>query len=262
MGGVVQMTEKFDEAISELIETGGKADVTERTESDEKETEEETTALATPSEELEMAIQMERIKEYTVDWAKPGTMLLPVKEVTSAENSPNWVIVLDHPFIPEKQMRFYIPKPPVWDPAEYKWCRILDEYGLSPGSQFHLQQMSMYARYDSEYDEWTLIDPPGERRKTMYRWKKALEYRLPDTVVGVASRLKGLYDWLSGPVTKRGLIVLSGYVGYIVGSLIAAVGLKAYTNIIDVALNIAVGVGIAFLSLVLMAVIVGPPEES
>lgn len=127
--------------------------------------------LATPDEEMKLAIQMQRVKEYTI---RPGLMRLPVKSVDSAKNAEQYVLCLDHPFLNEADTRFHIDKPAYWDKRKFEWPRLLSWYGYGPGSQYHLQTDRLYVRYDHVKDEWTLTKPPSEWNTTMYRLSKQL----------------------------------------------------------------------------------------
>lgn len=137
--------------------------------------------LATLDEEQTVAIQLQRIEEYTI---RPGLMRLPVSEVTSAENSDKMVIVLDHPV--EDDIRKYFAKPPYWS-TEFELPALLDAYGYRSNNPYHLQCHSLYVEYIESDDEWEIVEPPEEWKRTWHRIQKQISKRVNEKVPGPIS---------------------------------------------------------------------------
>lgn len=124
----------------------------------------ETIGLPAQLDEHQKAIvQTTKIKEMTVE---PGLMHVPVDEVTTAKNSEQWVIIMDHPV--EDDIRFFLPKPRTGWSDQYKLVRVLDWYGVTDetaygtADPFALQQQSLYISYDNNADDWELVEPPSD----------------------------------------------------------------------------------------------------
>jgi len=146
---------------------------------------------AMPDEETKAMIQTTELREMTVE---PGVMRVPVDEVTTAHNSEQWVVEMDHPV--EDDIRFFLPKPTHGWSDDYmlvrllRWYDILDaDDQLANVNPYHLQIYDLYIEYDDVDDEWELIKPPQAR-----------------------SRLDSVREWLGrirdriGPI-KRGPVV-------------------------------------------------------
>lgn len=134
---------------------------------------------ATPDEQLEAAIQMDKIREYTV---RPGLLRLPVESLDTAANSPQYVVQLHHPVIDDADIRFFIEKPAYWDPNTFLWPRFLNWYGLTTRSQYQLQTERVYVKHNPRTDEWELVAPPSDWQRTWWRTKKAAGHRAPDAL--------------------------------------------------------------------------------
>lgn len=135
-----------------------------------------TDALATPDEHLAAAIQMDKVREYTV---RPGLLRVPVAELTTAPNSPQYLLQLDHPVIADAELRFFIEKPAYWDATAFLWPRFLDWYGYTTRSQYELQTDRVYVKHNPHTDTWDLTKPPSSRRRTWWRLRDAASHRFP-----------------------------------------------------------------------------------
>lgn len=120
--------------------------------------------LATPDEQQKIAIQLDKIRRATIE---PGLLKLPVQQVTSAENSENLVVEVDHPA--EDNPRFYLPKPRMWEPSEYDLPKLLEWYGYKSTNYHVLQTGALYLRHGDTRgrciegegtSDWVIVPPP------------------------------------------------------------------------------------------------------
>lgn len=153
---------------------------------------ETTDVLAPLDEQQEAAVQLDKIREYTV---RPGLLRLPVGTLNTTTDSDRNVLYLDHPHAPDGDFEFHIPKPDIWDPEAYFWVRLLDWYGYTPASQYHLQTDHVYVKRVphaagtrlgdddnprvSANGGWKLVAPPSDRRRDWWRWQDAAGNALP-----------------------------------------------------------------------------------
>lgn len=116
--------------------------------------------LANLSEEQENIVQLQQIKDATVE---PGLMRLPVSVVTKATNSENWAIEVDHPL--EGTLRFYRNAPTDgWYPESGNIVEMLAWYDIN-GDPYQLQLMRIYMKKTGDQAEqphgWEPAQPPG-----------------------------------------------------------------------------------------------------
>lgn len=117
-------------------------------------------ALATLSDREEHRLQMQEIKRRTV---KPGVMKLNVNTVTSAENSEQWAIDIEHP-ARKDDIRVFVEKPIEGWSRDYTIVRVLEWYGITNQDPHQLEFEDVYVRKDeaaSDYAHgWVLTEPP------------------------------------------------------------------------------------------------------
>lgn len=204
------------------------------------------TALAVPDEELDTVIQMTKLADLTV---RPGLMRLPVKKVTTAKNSPQVVIILEHPV--EDDIRKYYDKPKMWT-RHSELRRLLDAYGYTERNMHALQTEHMYVTHDGE--EWEIVPPPSKIRKRARRWRKAASHQMPrrlNAVIGILVRRM----WLvreSLPSKNHFRLVQMTVLGTLLGMVLAI--LTGFTSIVGAAVIIVW----AFLGLVVGGVVFAP----
>lgn len=134
--------------------------------------------LATLSEEQANLVQMQQIAEQTVE---PGVMRLPVKTVTTAENSEQWAIELDHPV--EGTLRFYRKKPRYGWHDDQELVELLRWYEIHDRDPYKLQIEQLYAEHDpdeaDQHHGWCLAEPPWVAEKeAMRRRQRPLHERV------------------------------------------------------------------------------------
>ena len=116
------------------------------------------THLAVLEEEEENLVQMQEIQARTVE---PGVLQLPVKQVTSAKNSQQWAIIVDHPVLGE--MRFYREKPLAGWSRAYDIVTLLESYGIYDANVYKLQTREVYVELTGEDatmdSNWALRQP-------------------------------------------------------------------------------------------------------
>lgn len=165
------------------------------------------------NEREEAIVQTEKIREMTVD-PERSIMHVPVDEVTTAENSEQWVLIMDHPV--EDDIRFFLPKPRTGWSTEYKLVRLMDWYGinnadsrLGSGDPYKLQRQSLYIQHDDQEEEWELIRPPGQAG------------RLERARLWLEDRTQSLRE--SVPSTDRTALAMYGFIqlGIVLGALLA-----------------------------------------
>lgn len=131
--------------------------------------------LATLDEQQKTAVQLDEIKRATIE---PGLMRLPVKQVTSAENSEQLVIEVHHPA--EENPRFYLPKPRMWEPSKYRLPKLLDWYGYKSTNYHVLQTGKLYLRHGDTRgrciegegkNDWVIVPPPEWSPPRLQRMK-------------------------------------------------------------------------------------------
>lgn len=155
------------------------------------------TLPATPDEQLQAAIDMDKVREYTV---RPGLLRVPVRELATARDGPKNMLQLDHPVIPDEDIRFFLDKPAYWDPHTQQWPKILNWYGYSTRNQYEIQTDRVYIRQTHD-DEWELTKPPSDLRQYYWRWADALDHRLASGG-RVARTLRAGYRVTTAPVRR------------------------------------------------------------
>lgn len=182
----------------------------------------DSSVLATLDEEQAVAVQLQKIEEYTI---QPGLMRLPVSEVTSAENSDNMVVVLNHPV--EDDIRKYFAKPPYWS-TEYELPALLDAYGYRTNNPYHLQRDRLYVEYDDDDEEWVIIGPPADWKRTLYRAKKQISKRVEQRVPGPIRYLVGecgrRFRWIV-PRGSYGALLGFTILGLVAGTIVSMFGI-------------------------------------
>lgn len=177
---------------------------------------------AEPDEETKNIIQMSELEEMTVE----GNMLFcPVDEVTTASNSEQWVVEMDHPV--EDNIRFFLPKPTKGWTEEYRLVKVLHWYGIHNKNPYTLQTQRLYIQYDPDVDEWELARPPelgrplGERaRKTVQR---VLDMRPERKAVGIWA------TFALGFIATGVSLVLFGGASLGMAALVTSIALAATT---------------------------------
>lgn len=142
----------------------------------EESSEEPDNILATLDEQQKTAVQLDKIKRATIE---PGLMRLPVHEVSSAENSENLSIEVEHPA--EDNPRFFLPKPKMWEPAKYDLPKLLDWYGYKTTNYHVLQTGKLYLRHKDTRgrciegegtNDWVIVPPPDWSPPRLQRMKE------------------------------------------------------------------------------------------
>jgi hypothetical protein len=118
--------------------------------------------LANVDEKMENVLQLQKIKELTVE---EGVMTLPVTTVTKAKNSSAWAIEIEHP--EEGTHRLFRSNPSKgWTVNEGNIVEMMDWYGIKSEDPYHLQLHHIYVEYDPENAEqvhgWKPIKPPED----------------------------------------------------------------------------------------------------
>lgn len=118
-------------------------------------------ALATLSDREENRYQMQEIARRTV--AK-GLLRLSVKDVTSAENSEQWAIDIEHPARSDP-IRIFAEKPIEGWSREYKIVRMLQWIGEESSRDPHkLEFNDLYMEKNSDESDyahgWQVVAPP------------------------------------------------------------------------------------------------------
>lgn len=116
--------------------------------------------LATLDEEQKAIVELQKIQEMTI---RPGLMKLPVSRVSTSPNSEGYVIDLDHPFIPEKELKQHYRKPISWQ-HDHEFVRVLDWYTSTGTDPYALQTTEVYVEYDESDDDWRIVRPPDSTR--------------------------------------------------------------------------------------------------
>lgn len=211
---------------------------------------------ATPDEQLQSAIQMDKVREYTV---RPGLLRVPVEELTTAANSPQYVLQLHHPVIDEADIRYFIPKPEDWDPQRFLWPRFLDWYGYTTRSQYELQTDRVYIERNRRTGEWELTKPPSDARRYWWRWQDAISHRVPSRLDHALGRgWRALTTPLqrvrrAAPGTRGVLVLLTALVTHTATLLFTLANGWATSG------ATAMGVAAGLFALLVTALVVEPP---
>lgn len=120
---------------------------------------------ATLNERQENLVQMQKVAEMTIE---PGVMRLPVTTVTTADNSEQWVIEVEHPV--EGEHRFFREKPVHGWHSDQELVQLLHWYGIYENDPYMLQVERLYVRYvgkESDYNHgWELLSPDYFKEKS------------------------------------------------------------------------------------------------
>lgn len=172
-----------------------------------------TDVLATPDEEMSNVVQIQKLAACTV---RPGLLRLDVSTVTTAENSPQMVVIADHPV--EGDIRFFFKKigpDKTWATAPLR--ELLEWYGYTKRSMYQLQTDRVYVKYVADIDEYVIVQPPSDWERKLRRWRKALAYRAPDSVGVLAERLTDAVEWVRSrslaPSRSHARMLAATYVG-------------------------------------------------
>lgn len=119
------------------------------------------TSLAELHEEDKQRLNLQKIREMTIG---DKLMKLPVSYVTTAKNSPNWAITVEHPI--EGELTFYADAPVNgWVPKDGNIVQILNWYNVKTEDPYQLQIMSICVEktdsQESRAHGWELVEPPG-----------------------------------------------------------------------------------------------------
>lgn len=202
----------------------------------------ETNLPAQLDERQEAIIETSKLKEMTVE---PGIMRVPVDEVTTAANSEQWVVIMDHPV--EEDIRFFLPKPRTGWSDDYLLVRVLRWYDVVDESQsignadpYALQRLSLYIEYDEADESWDLIQPPSDSG-VLGRGRNWIEDRIESIRTSI-------------PSTDRTAFAMFGFIqlGILVGATVAP--LIGGTT----ALQIVAGIAIPLLATLLGLVVTEP----
>jgi hypothetical protein len=113
--------------------------------------------LAVLNEEQENLVQMQEMQERTV---AEGVLRLSVHTVTSAENSQQWAILVDHPVLGE--LKFFLEKPVAGWSDDYRIVGLLKSYDIFDGNPYKLQRREVYVQFTGSDPEksshWTILD--------------------------------------------------------------------------------------------------------
>lgn len=139
--------------------------------------------LATFDERQQQHIQMQQLRDATVE---RGLLKIPVKRVTTAKNSEQWVVEPDHPVLDEKELRQFYEKPVTGWTTEYDLVKLLEWYCNGSQNPYDLQLHHVYCQYDKSEDEWTIVKPPtytySGRKRLSATWsatRRAVARRRP-----------------------------------------------------------------------------------
>lgn len=170
--------------------------------------------LDTLSEEQEDRVQMEELYRRTQE---DGSMQLKCSTVTTAENSPQFAIEVEHPV--EGTIRLFAEKPVDGWSDDYLLVRMFDWYDVTSNNPHELQLRDLYVKKDEESSDyahgWTFVRPPDYsepeppvREQLADRWATIKNYR-PDRSNGL------MYTFLFagaviGPVLGLSLPALLG----------------------------------------------------
>lgn len=167
----------------------------------------ESAVLAELDEETKTALQLDEIRERTVE---PGLMRLPVSQVATSEDNANVTVTVEHPV--EGEIDFHLSKPTTWGP-ENELVRFLDWYDTTVSGIYTLQTRSVYVRRISEggsltSDSWELAEPPEtvERRDRVVRSIEGAFDRVPTLAFTLPLAFAAILLW---PVA--GLFALPKY---------------------------------------------------
>lgn len=196
--------------------------------------------LATLSEEQENRVQIDKIREFTVE---PGLMKLPVSIVTKAENSEKWVLEVEHPI--EGTLRMYLTAPVNgWD-EENELVRTLNWYNINR-DPYQLQMRHVYVRKDDDASEqahgWVLTAPP--------------DYK-PYPPEPIATQLKAKLSWVLDRRPNRTLTALwfTLMAGSVVGGALTAV-LVSGSAVVGLIISMVAYVASSIVAMILF----DPPE--
>lgn len=184
----------------------------------------ETELPARPDEEMKNLVQMQKLARMTVE---PGLYRLPVSEVSTAENSEQWTVDVEHPVI--GNIRFHLQKPieEGWH-DEQELVKVLHWYGIFDEDPYKLQTEHMYVRHNPDSDnvhDWELEDPEilVDREPTR---RERIREKLPEwdrphrtlvqfwVVLGLLTTLFATVSAYSGGFSTMfdvGIITLIGY---------------------------------------------------
>lgn len=186
---------------------------------------------ATPDEIERNRLQLTEIQKYTVD-AATGLMRLPVKQVTTAENSEQYVIEPHHPVLDAQELRQFVPKPVHWSP-DAELVQILEWYCGGGTDPFALQTESVYMRHDEQEDEWNIVKPPDftypMRTEVARTWRSVKRSVLKRRPSGTA---KAMYAFMLAGV------VLGAWVGTTAPSILGGMTVMASAIVGQVAATI------------------------
>lgn len=225
---------------------------------------------ATPDEQLQAAIDMDKVREYTV---RPGLLRLPVSALTTAHNSPQYVVQLDHPVLGDTDTRFFIDKPAEWNTHREFWPRFLDWHGYTARSQYELQTDRVYVRHTPGRDrdtpgvsvsgDWTLVAPPSDARRYYWRWTDALAGDHPWLAAGwraVASPVRRARA-VTPSVRTAAILLLSVTVGLVAGVMMLTDATGPGVPAVELGFAVASAAAWAVFTLVVSAALIVPPGE-
>lgn len=129
---------------------------------------------ATLDEQQRNVVQMQKLQQMTVE---PGVMRLPVTSVSTHEDSPKWVIDVEHPV--EGEIRFHRKKPVQgYDPNE-GIIQLMEWYGIHDDNPYKLQTEYLYVRHAGEESEtvhdWELLSPHYQQDERLSTRERQLE---------------------------------------------------------------------------------------
>ena len=130
-------------------------------------------------EEQENLVQMQEIQSRTV---ADGVLQLDVDRVTSASNSEQWAIIVNHPVLGE--LTFYEEKPVTGWTDDYRIVDLLKSYNIFDGNPYKLQQKEVFV-------EFTGSNPDlAEHWDLCFRDEIIDEYGYPSSGMGESSSSK------------------------------------------------------------------------
>lgn len=199
----------------------------------ENEVEEDATSedlLANLSEEQTNLVQLDKIHELTV---REGVMRLPVHLVTTAENSDQWVVEVEHPV--EGTYRLYFEAPMKGWTDDNELVQLLGWYGVRR-NPYELQVREIYVAYrpdqTTQAHGWIAVPPPGWEDSVKHRLRQHLgRFRINRTPLKVWTFVGfgtlgfvAVMSWLNytASTDPSGLAAPLGYVfGYVLTTMIA-----------------------------------------
>lgn len=189
---------------------------------------------------------------------RPGLMRLPVDDVTTADNSQQYVITFDHPFVDAERTRSYYPIPTDGWTRDKELPRLLAWYGYNTRNVHVMKQERVYVDTTAEEPrDWEIVQPPSEWTKTKRRFAKVIQHRIPPLALRIGHEIRGRFRWAlprGSYASMMALVVVGALLGVLLG--LHNVGL----SFMDLAGVAALSVVLSSAGFIAGLILVAPPR--